>query len=502
MAGPAVRQGWAWGLGLRTAVGFAAVITLWRALLVAFTPLELYPDEAQYWTWAQSLDWGYVSKPPLIAGLIAVVTAVLGDATWAIRAPGPILHFATAVLLGLCGRALGAPRAGAWACAIYVSAPGVWIGGMVLSTATVMTPLAALALLALARLRDDPRSWGWAVSLGVAFGLGFLAKYAMVYAAIGLSLGLALDAKLRRSLLRAQGALALVIAMALIAPNVLWNLQTGFATVSHTAENANWADARFDVRELGGFLIDQFYFVGPAALVIAGLGAARALAGPDRDRWAWLVAFAAPPLAIVAIQAFISRAHANWAAAALPAAFLLAGYWLAQRPRPAWLSGLVFAPPLMIAAVWSAVVLSPGFIDAMGWSNVSKRVRGWEATTQALAQRCARIGCATVVTDDRFVFYAAHYYAPEIADKLVMWSQYARPRNHAELIAPLTRGAEGPLLVAVSKSHHAAIAAPDFAERAALAPLQIGLGGDKVRSVTLWRASAYAPQLRTPSTLD
>ena len=38
-----------------------------RLAAVLLSPLELYADEAQYWRWGQSLDWGYYSKPPLIA---------------------------------------------------------------------------------------------------------------------------------------------------------------------------------------------------------------------------------------------------------------------------------------------------------------------------------------------------------------------------------------------------------------------------------------------------
>ena len=31
---------------------------------------ELYPDEAQYWLWSRTLDFGYFSKPPMVAWTI------------------------------------------------------------------------------------------------------------------------------------------------------------------------------------------------------------------------------------------------------------------------------------------------------------------------------------------------------------------------------------------------------------------------------------------------
>ncbi|HWA31259.1 MAG TPA: hypothetical protein VG867_09170, partial [Rhizomicrobium sp.] len=44
-----------------------AAITLVRVLALIFSPLNLYPDEAQYWWWSLTPDWGYFSKPPVIA---------------------------------------------------------------------------------------------------------------------------------------------------------------------------------------------------------------------------------------------------------------------------------------------------------------------------------------------------------------------------------------------------------------------------------------------------
>ena len=50
-----------------------------RLVLVFASPLELYADEAQYWRWGNALEWGYYSKPPMIAWMIHASTSVLGD---------------------------------------------------------------------------------------------------------------------------------------------------------------------------------------------------------------------------------------------------------------------------------------------------------------------------------------------------------------------------------------------------------------------------------------
>src|SRR5262245_33053163 len=111
----------------RPAATVALVIALLVAIriaIIAATPLELGPDEAQYWRWSRTLDWGYYSKPPLIAWTIAASTALFGDAEWAVRLAAPILHGLAAWFLFLLGRKAFDLRVGIWSAAIYLLMPG------------------------------------------------------------------------------------------------------------------------------------------------------------------------------------------------------------------------------------------------------------------------------------------------------------------------------------------------------------------------------------------
>ena len=46
------------------------VVTILRTAALSISPLELGVDEAQYWLWSKTLDFGYFTKPPLIAWII------------------------------------------------------------------------------------------------------------------------------------------------------------------------------------------------------------------------------------------------------------------------------------------------------------------------------------------------------------------------------------------------------------------------------------------------
>ncbi|MFZ5728103.1 MAG: 4-amino-4-deoxy-L-arabinose transferase, partial [Pseudomonadota bacterium] len=48
----------------RAALAITLALTVVRLVALFVTPLELYPDEAQYWLWSRTLDFGYFSKPP------------------------------------------------------------------------------------------------------------------------------------------------------------------------------------------------------------------------------------------------------------------------------------------------------------------------------------------------------------------------------------------------------------------------------------------------------
>ena len=63
----------AWTLAAVTAISAA------RLLWLAMQSAGLYPDEAQYWFWAKRLAFGYYSKPPLVAWVVALTTKLAGD---------------------------------------------------------------------------------------------------------------------------------------------------------------------------------------------------------------------------------------------------------------------------------------------------------------------------------------------------------------------------------------------------------------------------------------
>ena len=91
------------------------VLTVLRVVALFVTPLELYPDEAQYWLWSRHLDFGYFSKPPVIAWLIWATTRIGGDAEAWLRIGSPLINAGTALVVSrIATRLYGAERGGSW----------------------------------------------------------------------------------------------------------------------------------------------------------------------------------------------------------------------------------------------------------------------------------------------------------------------------------------------------------------------------------------------------
>ena len=90
-------------------------LTAYRAWVVFNNGLPLYVDEAQYWFWAQNLAWGYYSKPPMIAAVIAATTAICGESEACVRVASLIFYpLSTIVLFFLTSRLFDEKIAGSF----------------------------------------------------------------------------------------------------------------------------------------------------------------------------------------------------------------------------------------------------------------------------------------------------------------------------------------------------------------------------------------------------
>lgn len=510
-----------WTPNWRSALILVGAFTLARIVLLFLSPLELYPDEAQYWVWSRHLAFGYFSKPPVIAWLIRLTTTIGGDGEAWIRLSAPLLHGAAALALFGAGRRLYDERTGFWAAALYTLIPGIQLSSAIIATDAPLMLFVSLAVWAYACLwsDEDPAvRRPAALGLGAALGAAFLTKYAALYIAGGVALHALVSPSARRRWDLASVGLAVGAALAVAAPNLIWNAMHHFQTVAHTAENAdlngdNGLKGLLGPRGPFGFFFGQFGVFGPIpfGILIAATGLALRRKAEPQD--VLLLLLAAPALVIVFGESIAARANANWAGAAYaPGVVLVAG--LLERWRGRRLLTATVAIQVFIAVGFFAGVLIPGLANGVGAGNAFKRARGWRADGEAVVAAAnaaqAKAPLSAVAVDDRFLFNALSYYARDKAGRpagalpapLRAWVHLARPSNQAEAETPLT-AAEGGHVLALSTtpSYRPAFEA-DFARTSPAAPPQIRVRLDPKheRVVDLFLGDGFSARPRDPKT--
>jgi len=463
-------------------------ITGLRLLWLALQPADLYPDEAQYWFWAQHPAFGYYSKPPLVAWLIALTTGLLGESEFAVRLSAPLLHAGAAVFVYAIGTRLYDGRVGMWSALAYASLPGASISGFIISTDAPLLLFWAVALYAFIRAREDSK-WGWWLAVGFACGLGLLAKYAMAYWIFS-ALGYVLLVRTERRHLRPLLA-AIVIALLLYSPNFWWNWSNGFVSYLHVKDNAGLDEPLIHPDAFLEFFGSQFAVFGP--LFFAGLiflaASPRTLSEP---RARLLASFALPTLATMLAVSFLSRANANWAAPAFVSATVLVVAWALGR---GWRRLVTFSIVLHLAAV-AVLFTGRDALAAFGVELPAKydalaRLRGWRALGSTVGAALAAHPGFTLFADDRETLAALIYYVRPHPFDAVKWklkSGLAKDQWELENGLPQHRG-ENFLLV----SEHELIPEmrPSFAAIDRLQPVLIPIGPGASRAYTLYLARDF-----------
>ncbi len=198
-------------------------------------------DELYFISCAQHLAWGYVDQPPLIALIAKCAGWLFGNSLYAIRLLPALAAAATVVLTGLLARRLGGgPVAQALAMLGIALAPFYLAVGNLL-TMNAFEPLLWIgsAYLFVRADEDDlPLQW---ISLGAVTGLGLINKYSMFFFLGSCIVAIALT-PVRRSLRRPGFAAAVGLALAIVAPTLVWQAQHGWpqlTVLQHAAADKN-----------------------------------------------------------------------------------------------------------------------------------------------------------------------------------------------------------------------------------------------------------------------
>lgn len=214
-------------------VGLLLIKAVAMGVVLLSSGLHLDPDEAQYWTWSQHLDWGYYSKPPGIAWQIFLTTWLFGSTEFGVRFSALLLGFFLPLAVYRLARACGqGEKTAFWSGVTMALTPLGFLASLLATTDGGMALFLTLACAEMAQaltLGVTPnylRVGAW-----VAAGALFKWPIYLLWVIVGL-------VSLFVPRLRSKRLLGgMVLSLLGLLPSLYWNLSHGWVTFRHVSGN-------------------------------------------------------------------------------------------------------------------------------------------------------------------------------------------------------------------------------------------------------------------------
>ena len=250
-------------IGVYAVAIFALVVHL-----ITYNNLGFHRDEFLYLALGRNLAFGYWSNPPMI-GLISYLSQLLpGDPLFTTRLIPAIAGSVLVILTGLITRELGGNVYAQLLACISIS-----VSLLILRGYSMLQPVPfdilcwTLILFWFLRYVNTGKS-SFLLLIGGAFGLGLLNKYMVIFLAAGLSLAV-LTTPHRKLWINRHAWYAILIALLLFLPNLIWQFHHGFPVFRHMQE---LNDTQLVNVKRANILIDQVLMFTVGSVVwVAGL---------------------------------------------------------------------------------------------------------------------------------------------------------------------------------------------------------------------------------------
>jgi 4-amino-4-deoxy-L-arabinose transferase-like glycosyltransferase len=257
------------GIGERPWAGFL-VFAATHAAIWTILPFALYPnlplDLIEALTYGQEWQLGYDKLPPLPWWLVEAAFRTF-KSDFAYYALGQIsVLSAFAAVWGLMLR-LGSPAAAAASVLLVDGLHFFNFTSPKFNHDVAQLPFWALAGLSFHGALRTGRLDHWAL-LGAAFGLAFWAKYFVVVLALPLVLFTLLDPRARRTLSTPGPYAAAAIALAIMAPHLIWLHQNDWLPLNYVASRAKATTGLLDhLTRPTSFALAQLFWLLPVILI-------------------------------------------------------------------------------------------------------------------------------------------------------------------------------------------------------------------------------------------
>jgi len=414
---------------LKILKAIVVLTVLARCLAIIYSPLELSADEAQYWLWSNHLSWGYFSKPPLIAWLIAFSNLVLGVSEFSIRILAPIFHGITAILIFYLAKEVSdkSHLAQFLSALTWLTLPIIGVGSFLMSTDTPLMLLWTIGLLSIFNAYKSEEKSTWLIS-GLISGISIYAKYAAFYMPLGLFLFFFIAYKSNSKIKFIHLFIFFSSFLLVSIPNLIWNMFNNFSTINHLSSNAVIDSPRYSLLGSLDFIISQVWVIGPIMFIVSILAIWSTL--KLKDNFGLLIWFVLPVFIIMTTQGFFSEANANWSATALPGLSIICGHYLAKNFKVAFFS--IFTNSLICLLIY-LISLTGNLIFFELKSDPLRKLKGWQALSQDILDNTSKEKSDLILVERRGIAAELMYYLRDKNLKIRVPNNFKPANNHYEL---------------------------------------------------------------------
>ena len=292
--------------------------------------VNLIPEEAYYWNYAQRLDWGYLDHPPMVAWLIWLSTYLLGKSELSVRLPAYVCWIIAAIFMFRLTLNLY-DRPAAFRTILLLAVLPIYFG-----LGFFMTPDAplyaawagCLYFLERALVAQNRRAW---LGVGTCVGLGMLSKYTIALLGLGTLTFLLIDRRSRRWLFRPEPYIAAITSVIIFSPVIFWNMQNGWMSFVFQGSDRWTGKYDFSLHLLIGMILLLLTPTGLLGIMRVLLpqklaDASASQTAIKRQQHLWSVTFTLVPLSVFVTYSLFYQPKLNWTAP----------IWLAVIPLLAW----------------------------------------------------------------------------------------------------------------------------------------------------------------------
>ncbi len=398
----------------------AALILVKAILMVELIlrgPIGLGPDEAQYWTWSQNLDWGYYSKPPGIAWQIWLGTQLFGSNPLGVRFFSiligsllPILIYVTAQRSSVSPKwaLCGAVAFALSPMGILSSLFAITDGGMLLFWT------ACLAYLGPSLFEKKTPNY---LIVGFLIGCGALFKWPIYF----LWILLLVCWPFHRWMVSSQALLGLGISLLGLLPSVYWNSQHDFATFRHVFSTVSGGHGRGSGLFAGNpleFIGSQLAIASPILFIL--ICAALFLAFRRYRQISPPIQFFALATAVILLGGFgmslFMKMQGNWPIAAYPSAFVLLSWFIQDNSKAyRWtVAGVALSVALTLAAFAIPTLQEQSITGQIPYKvNPFRHNIGWGQLDSALTKAGYHPAADALISDKYQTVSELSFYGPE-----------------------------------------------------------------------------------------